>query len=238
MKTVSRTHAAALVLSLAAAGACALPRTGVQAQSTPAAFVNFLNAAPGAPAGAIFVDGAVRVKSLAFAHPSRYLPLPAGTHRVQAFPAGTPYTSTGGVINVLVALQPGRYYTLVGAGTPAHFQGLLVTSPAHGVPGKAQVGFVDLVQDAPPVDIAVHGVGMVFANISFGQPARKPIAIPAGAYTAVVSPAGQDSVKMATVPLHVAAGQSYTVYALGRLHGAGGAPHLRTVITSYTPARP
>ena len=86
--------------------------------------------------------------------------------------------------------------------------------------GKAHVRFIHLSPDAPAVDVAVTGGGVVFGNQSFEDfTAFTPL--DANTYNLEVRLAGTSTVVLPLPGIVLTAGKIYTVYAKGFVGGTG-----------------
>ena len=92
-----------------------------------------------------------------------------------------------------------------------------LTTPASG---KAHVRFIHLSPNAPAVDVALTGGGVVFGNKSFKDyTAFTPL--DAGTYNLEVRVAGTATVALPLPGIALQAGKIYTVFAKGFLGGSG-----------------
>jgi hypothetical protein len=163
------------------------------ASAADEARVRVLHASPDAPAVDVHVDGALvdALTNVPFAALSEYLTLPAGEHRVEVFATGT---DENAVIDATLALKAGTSYTVAATNALASIEAqVIVDDPAPTTDG-AQLRVVHFSADAPPVDVAPDGAApadAVVKNLSYPD---------ATDYLA---------------PVDLAAGQSYSVFAIG-----------------------
>lgn len=173
---------------------------------------------PDAPSVDLLVDGnKVNTTGLAFANSTAYLDVLAGTRNIKVNVAGTSTT----VINADVPFTTGKNYSLFAVDSVSKLSTVLLeddlSTPASG---KAHVRFVHLSPNAPAVDVAVTGGGVVFANKAFKQStAFTPL--DAGTYNLEVRVAGTSTVALPLPGIVLTAGKIYTVYAKGFLGGTG-----------------
>lgn len=71
-------------------------------------------------------------------------------------------------------------------------------------------------QDAPPVDVAALGVGILFENLSY-QTFQGYLQVPATNYVLTVAPAGGEPIAAFVAPLEIIPGNSIVVFASGFL---------------------
>ncbi len=98
---------------------------------------------------------------------------------------------------------------------------MVLVAPAAAQSGNGQVRVVHASPDAPAVDVFVDGTA-VLEGVEFGD-ASQYLSVPAGAHTFVVAPAGQGvGAAVITADATIAAGQAYTVAAIGQLASIEG----------------
>ena len=186
----------------------------------PADLSNVLvvHASPNAPGVDLLVDDQ-KVNSSALVYPTNtgYLSVNAGTRNVKVNVAGTSTTVTNAN---LPFLKDGNY-SLFAVDSVSKISAILLsddlTAPASG---KAHVRFVHLSPDAPAVDVAVTGGGVVFNNISFKN-GTSFTPLDAGTYNLEVRVAGTSTVALPLPGIALSAGKIYTVFAKGFLGGSG-----------------
>ena len=186
----------------------------------PADLSNVLvvHASPNAPGVDLLVDDQ-KVNSSALVYPTNtgYLSVNAGTRNVKVNVAGTSTT----VINANLPFLKDGNYSLFAVDSVSKISAILLsddlTAPASG---KAHVRFVHLSPDAPAVDVAVTGGGVVFNNISFKN-GTSFTPLDAGTYNLEVRVAGTSTVALPLPGIALSAGKIYTVFAKGFLGGSG-----------------
>lgn len=176
------------------------------------------HASPNAPGVDLLVDG-TKVNSAALNFPSNtgYLNVSSGTRNIKVNVTGTSTT----VINADLALVKDQNYSVFAVDSVSKISAVVLTddltAPASG---KAHVRFVHLSPNAPAVDVAVTGGGVVFGNKSFKEStAFTPL--DAGTYNLEVRVAGTSTVALPLPGITLAAGKIYTVFAKGFLGGTG-----------------
>jgi hypothetical protein len=186
------------------------------ASAADEARVRVLHASPDAPAVDVHVDGDLvdALTNVPFAALSEYLTLPAGEHRVEVFATGT---DENAVIDATLALKAGTSYTVAATNALASIEAqVIVDDPAPTTDG-AQLRVVHFSADAPPVDVAPDGAApadAVVKNLSYPD-ATDYLSLPAGTYDLEVRLAGTTDVALQLAPVDLAAGQSYSVFAIG-----------------------
>lgn len=186
--------------------------------SNPApAQVLIVHASPDAPGVDIYVDNAVAVSNLEFLSNTGYVAVAAGVRNVRVKLNATPDT----VINADLPLEAGKNYTVFAVDSAAKVSPLVLeddlTAPAAG---KAHLRFVHLSPNAPNVDIALTGGGVIggLNDVPFKE-ARGFLPLDAGTYDLEVRVAGTATVALPLPGITLEAGKIYTVYAKGFLGG-------------------
>ncbi|ARS89571.1 DUF4397 domain-containing protein [Natrarchaeobaculum aegyptiacum] len=181
-----------------------------------AAFVRVAHFSPDAPNVDVYVDGAPVLEDVAYGSISPYLELEPGTYTVAITAAGDPDAV---VFEDKVAVEA-AYYTVAAIGeleAGTFRPEILVDAdplPADG-PDAAYVRVAHFSPDAPAVDIWADDAPLV-ENVSFGD-VSEYLAVPAGAYTLSVRPAGDPVTDVATFDVELEAGTVYTGFAIGYL---------------------
>lgn len=196
---------------------CKSDDTAVTPAAAGPAKVMVVHASPNAPAVDMLVNNTVVAAGLAFPNSTDYLTVAAGTQNVKVRVAGTTTT----VIDANLSLTSNTNYSVFAADSVSKLTPLVLTddlrSPAAG---KAHVRFVHLSPNAPAVDIAVQGGGVVFSNTAFkGNTAFTPLN--AGTYNLEVRVAGTSTVVLTIANVTFADGGIYTVFARGFVTGTG-----------------
>jgi hypothetical protein len=170
---------------------------------------------PDAPAVDVWVNGSAVLAGVAYPALSGYLEVPAATHLVQVFVAGS---EVDPVIDAQLTPLPGQALSVVASGLlgdgsfgPAVFEDQLVT-----VEDQAQVRFIHTGADAPAVDITLTDGTVVFGNVAFNQ-ASAYLALAAGSYDLQVRLAGTETVVLGYGAVGLPADANITVWAAGTL---------------------
>jgi hypothetical protein len=187
---------------------------------------------PDAPSVDIYVDGSpvVGLQGVSYRAVSGYLSIPAATHNVKVYVAGT---TTAPVIDANLTLNPGASYTVAATGLVG--QGdlspvVLMDDRAGTTAGKTLVRFVHLSPDAPNVDVKVQDGPTIFNNVGF-RGAEGYDEVGSGSYDLEVRLTVGGALALAVPGVDLMAGQSYTVFAAG-LAGSGT---LEAILVKDTP---
>lgn len=176
--------------------------------------VRVLHASPDAPNVDVYVDGAEAISDLPFSEITDYISLPAGDYDVAVY-AASANGEGDPVIAATLTLDAGVDYTVAAINEVAAIEPLVLVDN-NGAPaaGNAHVRFVHASPDAPNVDIAAEGAGVLIADTAFGS-ASEYLPVPAGSYNLDVLVAGTQDSALAVPGVSLQPGNVYTVFALG-----------------------
>jgi Domain of unknown function (DUF4397) len=209
-----RIRSVAILATLLLGLLAATPRPGAAAD----AMIRVVHASPDAPAVDVYLNGQRAVANLRFTEGTAYAAVPAGSYRVQVFPAGTGPGGTA-VIDATLDLQGGTASTVAAVNVVARIEPLVLTDDLTApAAGKAHIRVVHAAPDAPAVDVAVKGGPVAFRSVAF-KSATPYAPLDAGTYQLEVRPAGTTQAVLTTDPVTLAAGRIYTVFAMGQVAG-------------------
>ncbi|MFP5115029.1 DUF4397 domain-containing protein [Bacillaceae bacterium C204] len=141
-------------------------RTNPQQPLQREAYVRVLHTSPDSPNVDLYIDGKRVIRDLPFKNVSSYLPLKAGKHHIDIYPAGNMVDS---VLNKKITVEPGKAYTLAVIDSVKKMR-LLVFQNKPRVPvNESKVRFIHLSPDTSPLDIAVKDRDVVFPKLSYKQ---------------------------------------------------------------------
>ncbi len=210
-------HRSALLLGVLSLLTCMVlqftPASAAPADGT--AYVRVVHASPGAGTVDVFVDGAKLLPNFTFGTVTGYVPVPAGSHKIQVAPAGKGIAAS--VITQTVTVAAGVPYTVAAIGTAASGFSLAAFGDNNLISGNvAKVRVYHLSPDAGPVNVAAGG-STVISGLTYTN-ASGYLMVPAGSYTFNVT-ATQAG---ATVPVAATLtnGMVYSVFAVGLLKGS------------------
>ncbi|TAA69131.1 DUF4397 domain-containing protein [Planococcus salinarum] len=155
---VSMSVALALVFSLFAAGVMADSHT---------AKLRVVHASPDAPAVDVYVNGELTLEEVPFKADSGYLDVPAGTHNVEVFAAGTEYAEGEAVLQADLTVEAGQAYTAVAANTVDALEFVVAEDSMEVTEGQAKIRVGHLSPDAPTVDVGLIGGDALFSGAEF-----------------------------------------------------------------------
>jgi hypothetical protein len=170
---------------------------------------------PDAPSVDVRVNGDVVAAGVPFGVVSAYLPVPAGSTRIQVSPAGA---TEPVVIDATLELAADTAYSVIATGllNAGDLGPIVLTDDRSTGPG-AKTRFVHLGPDAPAVDIALAGGGpVVFGNVAFRE-SSDYTALDAGTYDLEVRVAGTQTVALPLPGVSLSPGVNYTIFAIGQL---------------------
>lgn len=229
---------AAMVLVVAGNVAAASPAklTAVVAPDdtgSPAAgkaWIRVLHGSPDAPAVDVYVDGAKAITDLAFGAITDYTPVPAGDRAIKVCATGSTTVCPIDVPKLSVA--DGKKYTIAATGLLADIKAQVIEDAPAADSTKAQVRVVHFSADTPAVDVlTADGATKLVTNLAFPK-ATDYLSLDANTYSVKVCASPADTVcPLGPLPLTVAGGKAYSVFAIGSL-----AALVATPAPSVTPA--
>jgi hypothetical protein len=185
------------------------------------AWVRVLHASPDAPAVDIWLDGAAvgaPLAGLEFGALSPYVEVPAGPHAIKVCASADATVCPIDVPEVTV--EAGGRYTIAATNELASIEPQVIADSGIGDPAKAWVRFVHFSADAPSVDVLTQdGSATVAGGLTYPN-ATEYLALDPGSYDLKVCATEDTTVCPIDPPaVDVAAGQVYSVFALGSLAG-------------------
>ncbi len=210
----------ARLASLTAAGAIALA-LAAPAAAADDAMVRVLHASPDAPAVDIYVNGAkvgAPLADLTFGELSPYVALPGGTYAIKVCAVAD---ATVCPIDVpALAIAAGTHYTIAATNNLASIEPQVLVDDPSPTADKTQVRVAHLSADTPAVDVLTQdGAAKVVENLAYPN-ATGYLSLDPGSYDLKVCAAADNTVcPLDPGALDLAAGTSYTVFAIGSLEG-------------------
>jgi len=196
--------------------------TDTAAQTDAVGAVRVAHLSPNAPPVTVFVDGTATFQAVSYGAVTEYGGVMAGEHTVRIAPASdTEQTVFEG--SVSVAADTG--YTVAATGELGEaatepFAPQVLTDDVTDPDGDARLRLFHASPDAAAVDVRVVADGdtvAVFDGVSFGQASTAEL--PAGEYTVEIrgDTANDDGDVVAAYDLELAAGGTYSAFAVGYL---------------------
>jgi hypothetical protein len=192
------------------------------------AMVRVLHASPDAPAVDVYVNGAKALSDVPFKTLSDYLPLDAGTYKLEVKAAGTDTVVTSADATV----EAGMKYTVAAIGKVADIKLAVFVDDGAIEAGKTKLRVIHLSPDAPAVDVALKGQAPADAlvkNLSYPDATGYLVLDPA-TYDLPVRLAGTDTVALDLPGTTVDADTNYTVFAVGLAAAEAPADQKLTVV--------
>ncbi len=189
------------------------------AQAADDAFVRVAHAAPAAPNVDVYVDGGSKalLSGFAFGTVTDYVPLAAGSHKIQVVPAGQ--TLDKAVITQNVDVQAGKYYTVAAIGDTSTTPALVAFADDNSVtPNKAKVRVYHLSSDAGAVSVGAGGSTLI-DKLAF-KDASDYLTVAPGSYTFDVTLLDKNNQKQ-TLDAMLDGNKVTSVFALGLVGGSG-----------------
>ncbi|GCE10966.1 DUF4397 domain-containing protein [Tengunoibacter tsumagoiensis] len=178
------------------------------------AMVRVVHASPVAGTVDVFVDGTALLPNFQFGTVTDYVPLAAGSHKIQVAPAGK--GAGAAVITQDVTVQAGMLYTVAAVGNGSSDLGLQAFVDNNTVTNTmAKVRVYHLSPNAGPVNIAA-GDKTVITGLTY-KTASDYLTVPAGAYTFNVTATTVNAT--VPVPATLSANMVYSVFAVGLYNG-------------------
>ncbi|MEA3318798.1 MAG: DUF4397 domain-containing protein [Bacillota bacterium] len=130
------------------------------------AMVRIIHASPDAPAVDVYVNGEATVENAEFKAATDYMNLPAGTHKVEIYAAGT-MGEADPVIATDLTIEAGMSYTVAAINTVENLE-LSVTSDDNMIAeGQSKIRVGHFSPDAPAVNVGLIGGDDVFSGAEF-----------------------------------------------------------------------
>ncbi|AHY47822.1 protein of unknown function (DUF4397) [Rubrobacter radiotolerans] len=184
-----------------------------------AALVRVVHLSPDAPAVRVTVDGedVKALSDVAYLDATPYLELPAGPHRLAAYPTEAE-PDVEPVLEAEIEPGAGESYTVVGIGLVEDetlAARLFVDNNREPERGKAKVRIVHAVPDLGPARVGSGDTPELLVLPGFSN-ASGYAEVDGGTYTLDVTPSGADSPAFSFPEATVEAGSIYTAFAVGQ----------------------
>lgn len=187
--------------------------------------VRIVHASPDAPAVDIFLDTKPAVEGVKFKDATDFLQVPAGSHQVEVYAAGTKGTKEP-VVKATLVVEGGKSYTIAAINKVNMLELKAISNNTVGTPDKANVRVAHFSPDAPAVNVGPKGAAPLFTNLEFKTVSDYQALAP-GAYDLSVTTA--DGKEILGLPgTKVESGKNYTVLAVNT------ASQLETIILEDT----
>lgn len=129
--------------------------------------VRVVHASPDAPAVDVYVNGELTLEDVPFKADSGYLDVPAGTHNVEVFAAGSEYAEGSAVLQADLTVESGKAYTVAAANLLESIEFVVAEDSMEVTEGMTKIRVGHLSPDAPTVDVGLIGGDAVFAGATF-----------------------------------------------------------------------
>jgi hypothetical protein len=182
------------------------------------AMVRVLHASPDAPQVDVYVNGAKvnALSGLSFGHLSAYAAVPGGTYAIKVCATADATVCPIDVPALVVAA--GTHYTIAATNALASIEAQVLVDDPSPIPGKAQARVVHFSADTPAVDVLTQDKSAtVVENLAYPK-ATDYVTLDPGNYDLIVCANADHSVcPLDPSALDLAAGTSYSVFAIGSL---------------------
>jgi hypothetical protein len=190
------------------------------------AMVRVLHASPDAPEVDVYLDGAAvgaPLAALPFGSLSPYVEVPAGPHAIKVCATADPSVCPIDVPEVSV--EDGGRYTIAATDVLDSIDTQVLVDTGSPSMDQALVRFVHFAADAPPVDVLTQDGSATIAGGLAYPGASEYLPLEAGSYDLKVCASADTTVCPIDPPaVEVAAGQTYSVFAIGSLEGGSLTP--------------
>jgi hypothetical protein len=205
------------MIGMAAALAAVVAIPAVTAAQDSTAEVRVLHGVGDAPAVDVYADGNLLIDALDYANITDYAAVPAGTYLIQVVPDGATIEEGPVVISAELPFGEGTKTTVAATGSLAGeiIPQVVLDEPMPSADG-AQLRASHFSFDAPNVDIAPVGGEPVLTDVPFGATSEY-LDLPAGTLELEIRAAGSPDAVFTIPALDLAAGNSYSAYAVGSL---------------------
>jgi hypothetical protein len=204
------------------------PAAPVEPDPTARVQIVHNSAHPAAASVDVWVNGTRAIENFAFRTATPFIDLPADVELTIAITAPGAANANDPVFSTQVTLAEDGTYVVVASGDPTANDGtafsLFVSEgrEAAATPGNVEVLVFHGATDAPAVDVAARGAGVVVPNIAFGEFSASYLSLAPANYTLDILPAGgNEAVASFDAALAGAANAALTVVASGYLAPTG-----------------
>ena len=186
---------------------------------TPAsgqAWIRVLHASPDAPNVDVFVDASKVLTNVAFGDISAYTPVSAAAHAIKVCATADNTICPIDVPSLSVA--DGKKYTIAATNMLASIEVKVIEDAPASSQEDAQIRVVHFSSDTPAVDVInTADDSKLVTNLAYGS-ASTYLAVPGATYNVKVCANADNTVcPLGPLPLTVAGGTAYSVFAIGSL---------------------
>lgn len=207
-------------LTLVAAAAFAFVAAAPVAAADDGAHVRVLHGSPDAPSVDVYVDDAKvdALSGIEFGDLTEYVSVPAGTYAIKV--CATADATVCPIDVPSVAVVDGQRYTIAATNVLASIEAQVLEDDPAPTTDQAQARVVHFSADTPAVDVLTQdGSAKVVENLSYPD-ATDYLTLDAGSYDLKVCATADNTVcPLDPGALDLAAGRSYSVFAIGSLEG-------------------
>jgi hypothetical protein len=201
-----------------------LPATADEDPASARVQVIHNSAHPAAASVDVWINGDRAIENFAFRAATPFIDLPAETELTIAITGPGAANADNPVFSTNVTLADGGTYVVVASGDPTANDdtafSLFVSAGREAATSNEAVDVLVFhgATDAPAVDVAARGVGVLVPSIAFGDFSADYLSVPPAAYTLDILPAGGEAIVASfQAGLAEAAGAALTVVASGYL---------------------
>lgn len=189
-------------------------------------YVRILNASPEYPFVDVVVNGNLVAKNLAYKQFAGYFTVLPCLYHIKVYPSGKHGDYL--LAEACFEISPKCVMTMAFVGGVTGLLGIAEAyDPCRRMRDrcKAYVRFVNLAENAPPLDVTLTGGTRLFENVPFTAHTRY-VTVDPGTYQLQLKPAGSNQPGIVTQPIELVQCAAVTIYAVGII---GGTPPLEAV---------
>lgn len=187
-------------------------------KGSPPGYIRVLHAVPDAPNVDVYIDQILIAENLSYKQFTAYMPVPQGMYEVSLYVTGS---MNSPIIIYRINIGIDTKITVAAVGTLSTISFLAIPDYSITIPlnlNEADIRFIHLSPNAPPVDITLPNGSIIFENISFKERTRYKT-VPADKYTFQVRAAGTSTVVLTIPDIFFESKTVYTIYVIGFLDG-------------------
>jgi hypothetical protein len=182
-------------------------------------YIRVLHAAPLTGGIDVYENGNNIAGNLRYRGFTPYIKLPPKRYNINAYTAGT---STNPLSSRTVDISPGGIYTLAAIGTPPNVELYPISDVRPQMQsGMANIRFVNLSPDTPPVDVVLPDGRVLFSNTGYRGITNYIPAAP-GRYTLEAKVTGTNRIILTVPNIVLRQDKNYTFYLVGLSRGEPG----------------
>ena len=179
-------------------------------------YIRIMNACLNAPPVDVYANDKIIARGLAYRDFTEYIPVQTGTYNIKVYPSGSKGVP---VVDTSLSIPAKSILTVAAIGKLAIIELLpFADQPAVLYPDKVSIKFVNLLPDAPSVDVNLADDTVLFRNVPYKGITDYTTVNPA-TYTLQLRLADTKNVVLTVPNQKFSGGRAYTAYAVGLISG-------------------